>query len=409
MTETSPHRFGHPSPLIFHLGAAAVGYQSAITVAPQLHTPEFPWHLSLRGGVADIGEIDKLKLCTTAAARMAAFISGLEKWQTHPYRRKLVDPPIIWNKGAARLLDYGTDPNAKPVVIIPSLINRAYILDLAENSSLLRYLAASGLRPLLLDWGKPSDIERKFDLDQYASERILPAIHAAQNLCGRDVGLLGYCMGGTLAAGVLSQLDRGIEAFATIGSPWDFSKSRGVSAALREMATAPGAQDTRETLTEIGKTFGMIPTEILQTLFALINPMQAAVKFRKFDAMDTHSPQAFQFAAIEDWLADGVPLPTPTAINLLVDWNIDNVTAKGDWLLMGQTVDLGNIRVPSITICGACDSITPIDVASPMAEAIPGCQLLLPDTGHVGMIVGSKAKAEVWEPLQQFFNTNMRL
>lgn len=409
MTETSPHRLGHPSPLIFHLGAAAYGYQSAIAAASKLRAPEFPWHPSLRPEAANIdGDIDQLRLCNSALARMAAFISGLEKWQTHPYRRTLEDPPIVWEKGAARLLDYGTNPNGKPIVVVPSLINRAYILDLAENSSLLRYLATNGLRPLLLDWGEPSAAEQAFGFDQYASERILPAIRAAQNICGRDVGVLGYCMGGTLAAGVLAQFDQGIEAFATIGSPWDFSKTRGVSAALRAMAMAPDAQDPREMLDSIGQVFGMIPTEVLQSLFALINPMQAAVKFRKFDAMETRSPQAFQFSAIEDWLADGVPLPTPTAKNLLVDWNIDNVTANEKWQLMGLKVDLGSIRVPSLTICGTRDSITPIDVATPLARAIPGCQLLTPNTGHVGMIVGSKAKTEVWETLVQFFNTNMR-
>src|SRR3546814_5935604 len=38
-----------------------------------------------------------------------------------------------------------------PVLVVPSLINRAYVLDLTAERSLLRWLAAHGLRPLLLD------------------------------------------------------------------------------------------------------------------------------------------------------------------------------------------------------------------------------------------------------------------
>lgn len=413
MTKPLPHRIGHPSPLIFHLGMAAFGYQAALAAAPKAHTPDFPWHSSLQAQATSLGDLDQTRLLAVTVKRLNSLVSGLEKWQTHPYRRKLQDPKTIWASGAARLLDYGTCPEAinptgPPIVVLPSLINRAYILDLDESSSLLRYLASKGLRPLLLDWGTPSRSEQVFDFDNYAAERIIPVLNAAKNLCGRDVGLLGYCMGGTLAAGVLSQMEGGVEAFATIGSPWDFSNTRGISANLQALAKSPKTTDLTETLNSLGQAFGMIPAEALQVLFALISPLQAAVKFRKFDAMDPESLQAFHFAAIEDWLADSVPLPTKAAKNLLIDWNVNNTTAVGQWKLMGQNVDLAKVRVPSLAICGTRDSIVPVDVATPLAKAIPNCKLLLPNTGHVGMIVGSKAKFEVWAPLENFFRTNMR-
>jgi len=378
---------------------------TAIQPAP----PHFEWQPELVEQAASVGDLDPSLLYRAASDRVASMLSGLEKWQAHTYRRTVIEPPVIWSDGSTRLLDFGdtpeaTNPTGPPVLVVPSLINRAYILDLNENCSLLRFLAAQGLRPLLLDWGTPSDAERGFDLNSYVTKRLLPTLEFSRGLSDKPIGMLGYCMGGTLAAGVLSLQNAGVGAFATIGSPWDFSASKGVTDALRTMAIGPKAS---EMLEDIGQTFGMIPTEFFQQLFALINPMQAAVKFRKLDGMDMNSPAANHFVAIEDWLADGVPLVTQTAKDVLIDWNLNNSTARGKWKLQGKPVDLSVIQQPTLNVCGLRDSITQFDVATAMAKVIPKAELLMPDAGHVGMIVGSKAKNTVWNPVSEFFRKNL--
>ena len=226
-------RTGYPSPLIFHLGVAAIGYQNAIFEAAKPNTSEYDWHPELASLADNIGNLDQLHLCQSALGHLRAMMSGLDKWQSHPYRRSVDEPPEIWSDGSSRLLDFGrcveaTNPNGPAVLAVPSLINRAYILDLNENCSLLRYLASQGLRPLLLDWGTPTNVECEFDLNSYVTQRLLPALDASYNLNGKPIGILGYCIGGTLAAGLLSLNNDRVCAFATIGSPWDFSASKGV-------------------------------------------------------------------------------------------------------------------------------------------------------------------------------------
>ena len=409
MTESPRNRIGHPSPLIFHLSAAAIGYQSAIANAINPDSAKFEWQPALASEMAAIGDLSTPKLYQAALERMRAMLSGLEKWQTHPYQRAITDPPVIWSRGSSRLLDFGgcpeaTNPAGPSVLVVPSLINRAYILDLNQNCSLLRFLAAQGLRPLLLDWGVPTNVERKFDLNSYTTQRLLPAIKVSRDLTNTPVGVLGYCMGGTLAAGAISLHTDDVGAFVTIGSPWDFSASKGVTASLRTMAAGP---QTAEMLENIGQVFGMIPTEFFQQLFALINPMQAAVKFRKLDNMDLSSAAAKHFVAIEDWLADGVPLVTPVAKEVLIGWNVNNETARGCWKLQGATVDLSAIQQPTLNVCGLRDTITQFDVATAMTSKIPNAKLLSPDAGHVGMIVGSKAHEAVWNPVSKFFMDNL--
>ncbi len=50
---------------------------------------------------------------------------------------------MLWRDGSTRLLDYRPAGGA-PLLVVPSLINRAYILDLAPGRSLLRHLAEAG-------------------------------------------------------------------------------------------------------------------------------------------------------------------------------------------------------------------------------------------------------------------------
>src|SRR5690349_18265489 len=61
-------------------------------------------------------------------------LAGIAAYRRHPYFRDLPDPPAVWSEGETRLLDYGG--SGPPVLFVPSLINRAYVLDLMRNRSM---------------------------------------------------------------------------------------------------------------------------------------------------------------------------------------------------------------------------------------------------------------------------------
>jgi polyhydroxyalkanoate synthase subunit PhaC len=404
----APHRVGEPSPLAFHLSCALAGYQQALLASPKAADPSFPWPAHLREAAAALGGgVDRIALGREIGARLSAMVRGIELWQAHPYRRTLAPPPAIWRRGSSSLLDFGqapeaADPNGPPVLVVPSLINRSYILDLLAERSILRWLAGRGLRPVLLDWGEPGPEERGLDLDGYGAERLLPALRRLQAEAGRPVAALGYCMGGTLAAGLVARKPEGVSALVTIGAPWDFSAQGGLPGGLRAMLQAEGPERTERELDELAATFGAIPVATFQMLFALVNPMQAALKFRRFAALDQGGAAARHFVALEDWLTQGVAMPGPAAKDLLVGWQIRNKTARGEWSFLGAPVRLADLRTPTLAFCGRTDFIAPAAIAHPLAAAIPGAALRTPATGHVGMVVGSAAPAEVWRPLADF-------
>ncbi|MBV8167271.1 MAG: alpha/beta hydrolase, partial [Alphaproteobacteria bacterium] len=62
-----------------------------------------------------------------ARARLGRFMQGVQSYRRHPYRRALADPPVVWQEGAARLIDYGAalPASAPALLVVPSLVNRA--------------------------------------------------------------------------------------------------------------------------------------------------------------------------------------------------------------------------------------------------------------------------------------------
>jgi polyhydroxyalkanoate synthase len=414
--DIAPHRRGRPSPLVFHLAAAAASSAQAAGMAPLAADPRFPWTRSnaVRGAalgeaLAEHGALGASALVSHASLRdLTRMLDGIAAWQRHPWRRDIAEPPTIWRRGAARILDYGaTDAAGRdgpPVLVIPSLVNRGYVLDLHPRRSMLRWLAAQGLRPLLLDWGQPGMAERDFTLSDYVRLRLAPALEAARmhSPDGSAPALVGYCMGGTLAAAVASAGRDRVSRLALIGSPWDFSAMQGIGGALIGLAKTEDRVTAGLRLDAIGSAFGALPVDALQLAFATLDPTLASRKFRALAAMDQGGPRAEMFAATEDWLNDGVTLAIPAAKELLFDWYLDNAVGRGVWAPEGAPVRPRAIAAPTLAFCSNNDRIAPSACAEALPLAIPRAQVLRPSTGHVGMIIGSEAERQVWRPLASF-------
>jgi len=99
--------------------------------------------------------------------RAEAYLAGLEAYCRHPFRHRSTSQRVMRHRGSTRLLDYGCNSIGPTVLVIPSLINRYYVLDLLPERSFLRHLSSAGLRTLVIDWGTPGSEERHFGLPDY--------------------------------------------------------------------------------------------------------------------------------------------------------------------------------------------------------------------------------------------------
>ena len=322
----------------------------------------------------------------------AALIAGIAAYRRHPYARDLADPPAVWAEGDTRLLDYGGA--GVPILFVPSLVNRAYVLDLAPGHSMLRWLAGQGVRPLLLDWGWPGEVERRFTLTDYVAGRLERAIVAAGIASGAPVVLAGYCMGGTLAVAAAERRPDLLQGLVLLAAPWDFHADDKARAETLARALP---------LFEPALAFnGTLPVDLLQVLFALLDPWGVADKYRAFAHLDPNGPRAQLFVALEDWLNDGVPLAAPVARECLTGWYGENTPGSGTWRIAGKPVGPDAIRMRCFIAAPARDRIVPPESARPLARLIPGAVLHEPAAGHIGMAAGGTAERVLWRPLRDW-------
>jgi polyhydroxyalkanoate synthase subunit PhaC len=329
-------------------------------------------------------------LLTEVWAQDRGFLAGIAAYRRHPYQREMEDPPSCWEEGGSRLLDYTTDRAGPVVVAVPSLINRAYILDLMPGKSLMRYLAAERLQALLLDWGSPGPIERRFTLTDYIVGRLERALVSV----GRPVILVGYCMGGLLALSAALRRPDLVRGLALLATPWDFhapdaDRARALAGLLPALEPAMAAT-------------GALATDLLQMLFACLDPFGTPEKYRNFGRLDQAGAPARLVVAIEDWLNDGIPLAAPVARACLAEWYGENATAEGLWTIAGAPVDPTQLAQPAFIAIPNRDRIVPPESASALAELIPQATVHRPAAGHVGMAAGRRAETELWRPLRDW-------
>lgn len=326
--------------------------------------------------------------------RFGLLEAGVRAYQEHPYTRDVAEVPVVWQDGAVRLLDYGAAGDDGPVVlVVPSLINRAYILDLSARRSLLRWLADQGVRPLLLDWGAPGPAERGLDLSGYITQRVLPALAWAATAARGQVTVLGYCMGGLLALAAAARVPEAVSRMVLMATPWDF---HGDAAAQAQGAQLQAVMAPWWPLSE---ALGEVLVDVIQALFSVGDPMQVPQKFLRFAEMDQGSPEAADFVALEDWLNDGVPLAVSVARDCLAGWYGENQTGRGVWHVDGVPVVPGEVKLPALVLVPRRDRIVPPASANALGAALPEAEVMSVPLGHIGMVVGGRAKVAVWQPL----------
>lgn len=410
MTSTPP-RTG-PRPLPVHLAMALGTWMNSCAASPLWKSGLLPSNpnapeiaersANLHRHLAEVPTDAFVCAVQRAVAdRHARLIDAIHRYRNHPYRRDVADPPAIWRAGTTRLRDYGAVPEARdpagpPLLCVPSLINRAYVLDLKADTSLLRFLAARGWRPLLVDWDAPGPEERGFDITAYVAGRLEAALDAACDCAGAAVPVLGYCMGGTLAVALAQRRPREVAALTLLAAPWDFHAG--------QPEQGPLIGQTGRAFEPLLQAYGELPVETIQMLFAGLDPHTAVRKFLAFGRMDPDSARAEAFVALEDWLNDGVPLAGPVARACLVDWYGANAPARGAWRVAGRPVEPREVRCPALVVASSGDRIVPLASAQAAGAALPRAETWTPALGHIGMVTSRRAPERVWKPLADWLD-----
>jgi len=293
----------------------------------------------------------------------------------------------VWRDGAARLLRYRGARSGPPVLLVASLINRPWVLDLLPGRSVVEKLLEGGLDVWLLDWGTPRAEDAHRDLAGYALERLPRAFDVAASAVGATPFLLGYCMGGTLAllaAGSGRIAPAGIVALATPVGLHD-------EGLLSRWCRTPGFDPAA-----MRQAYGNIPPHLLQPAFKMLDPVGLISKWVHLD--EKIEDQAFLrfFLAMESWLEDSVSFPGDAFVEWVELYRSDALRRRS-LALDGTRVDLGRVRCPVFNVMAEKDYITP-PASSESLEKLVGGPYAVERLkgGHIGLSTGGEAHRRLW-------------
>jgi polyhydroxyalkanoate synthase len=282
---------------------------------------------------------------------------------------------------------------APPVLLVPSMINRWYVLDLREGASLVSALVEKGLDVWCLDWGAPQDEDRYVTWDEVLARLDRMARRVRRFTGAPKISIMGYCMGATLC-GIYTALEpQGVASLVNLLGPFDFSKA----GALGEMT------DRRWFDSDVVADAGNVSPTQMQSGFVLLRPTQQLSKW--VGLIDRGMDPAFRdsFDALEEWAGDNVAFPADAYRTYIQELYQDNKLIRGEHRVKGREVKLERITCPVLSVSASRDAICPPAAATALSAKVQKGQVLEVPGGHVGAVVGSAAQRALYPAIAKFF------
>jgi polyhydroxyalkanoate synthase subunit PhaC len=294
----------------------------------------------------------------------------------------------IWSDGRATLYRYRSDQRtyAPPVLLVMSLVSKAYIFDLRPGSSFVEVLLAHGLDVFMLDWGVPDERDADNTLETYCDVYLPEAVAATCAAAGSaDLTLLGYCFGGTLAMlYAAGHADAPVRNLAVVATPIDFTKLGPMSTLL-----AQGHLDAEDLIDATGN----VPAEAITNGFRLLKPLGDLATWADLYAHLWDDDYVESYQAIFGWARDQIPFPGATMRQVICMFTRESAIVEDKVRYGGRRISFELIECPTLCVLSEQDHITPPEAIGPLLDLVGAddkTELRFP-SGHVGLIVGRRA------------------
>ena len=318
------------------------------------------------------------------------------------YANKILEPlrdninrtpsEAIDTKGRFDLLHYKSDlpPEHKtPLLVVGSLINRYYILDLLPNVSIIKNLQRQGFDIYATDWGTPKSFDKDLTLETYAEEYVENAVEKVKEITGSDkVSLFGYCWGGLFALIYTSTHQENVKNLILHATPVDIDKNKTIIENWTAHLNADNLVDV----------FGNIPGWLLNLAFLIRNPVEAMLKYPRYFSEPRSIDEIQQFFAIETWLYDSRPIIGEVYREIVDQVYRKNLLIKNKMRVGSDIINLKNIIIPLLDIVGTKDDLVPPSASTSVINAVGSTDKKLIEfpTGHVGLCIGNMAHEKLW-------------
>jgi polyhydroxyalkanoate synthase subunit PhaC len=269
-----------------------------------------------------------------------------------------------------------------PLLMVPPMINKYYITDLAPGRSMLEFFVAQGYQVFVLSWSNPGKEARNWDLNTYG-QGIVDSIGTLRDIAkSPKVNIIGLCAGGITTSMVSAhlsatgQLDQ--VASLCLGVTLLDMTQAGTTVALMDETTAAGS-------ILASRTRGYMDGRSLAEVFAWLRPDDLIWNYWVNNYLQGKKPPPFD---ILFWNADTTRMPAGLHRNF-IEIAMDNALTKpGTASMLGSPVDLSKIDVDTYVVAGIDDHISPWPSAYRATQLLSGnMRFVLSNSGHIAAMV----------------------
>ncbi len=276
-----------------------------------------------------------------------------------------------------------------PLLVVGSLINRHYILDLLPQISIIRYFQQLGFDVYATDWRRPTIKDENMSLGSYVYEYLENAVDKVEEITGsKNVTLFGYCWGGILSLIYSALHPEKVRNLILHATPLDFGKSPTV---LESWIKSFDVE-------RFVKIFGNVPSSFLNIAFFMRNPLEALLKYQIYFSQPRSTKEIIQFMAVESWLYDSVPIIGKAFEQIITDIYKKNLLIKNKMMLGKDYINLQKITIPVLNIVGTEDDLVSAESSRTITDIISSKdkKTLEFPTGHVGLCISRSAHKKLW-------------
>ncbi|MBM4354066.1 MAG: alpha/beta fold hydrolase [Deltaproteobacteria bacterium] len=300
---------------------------------------------------------------------------------------------VVLEVAGCRLLRYTDDTHRRhrhPVLFVPSLVNRAYVLDLVPDRSVVRYLQAAGFAVYLLDWGIPGTGDRTTTLGDYVEGRLDLAVDRIRQREKVSPVLAGYCMGGSLAMMHAALHPEKVATLVLLATPVDFEEA----GLLRTWARSSAFN-----LDAFVDSSGLVSPDVLNMAFTMLKPSGQARNLYSLWKYGWSKDFLRSYLAISKWVNDPVPVAGEAFREYVQQWYRENRVMTGGLSAGGRNVDFGRITCPVLNVIAKSDHIIPPPCSMAADKVFKGSRKFENQVfavGHIGLSVGEGSFTKVW-------------
>jgi polyhydroxyalkanoate synthase subunit PhaC len=272
---------------------------------------------------------------------------------------------------------------ATPLLMVPPVINKYYVMDIAPGRSMIEYFVQQGQQVFVISWRNPQARHRDWGFDAYGAA-IIEAMDAVQKIAGTDsTHLLATCSGGILAAmtaahlGEIGQGDRiaGLNLAVTV---LDETRAGFAAAAMSERAAQAAIR--------VSGRKGYLDGRDMAEMFAWLRPTDLVWRYVVNNYVQGRKPAPFD---VLYWNADTTRMAAALHRDMVLMGLRNSLVTPGAVSMLGSPVDLGKITSDAYVIGGVADHISPWQATYRSARLLGSKdnRYVLSTSGHIAALV----------------------